>query len=499
MARSSVALNPDEWGDPIWRLHHLYSIVDKNGKAVPFIPNDIQRHFLENYWYRNIILKARQQGFSTLIDLILLDQALWVKDTKCHIIAQGLTEAQGLFRTKIRYPYEHMLPGLQEQFPLKRDTTMEFEFANGSMVSVGVSARSGTVQYLHVSELGKIARQFPQKAAEIQSGAFEAVGNDNFVFVESTAEGIGGLFHDMVNMAKQVRDSKQELTQLSWKLHFYPWHGVKGCRSTAKVDISPNESKYFTELEKLGIKLDGEQKSWYVQKARTYTGNPDLMLQEYPSTEAEPFKASNEDKFFGRQIEAAKAQGRVTNFGIGSRPMQTFWDLGRDGMVCLVGQESIDGFRWITGLHSVGGLVSEMAVELQKLPYLFTDIYLPHDGEDKSVVTKDTPKAQLKAAFPNARIHIVPRVLHKQTAINAARERIATDWFHATTFADCLDQLGKYRKQWNERLGIFTDDHVHDTASHYADAYMTYATGYKKQAKEPDFPYVASQGGRTGY
>jgi hypothetical protein len=497
--QSNLALNHDEWADPVWRLHHLYSIVDKNGKKRPFVPNDIQRHFLENYWYLNVILKARQQGFSTLIDLMLLDQALWVPDTKCHIIAQGLNEAQGLFRTKVRFPFRNMLPGLAELFPPVRETTMEYEFKNGSSISVGVSARSGTVQYLHVSELGKIARQFPQKAAEIQSGAFEAVGKGNFIFVESTAEGIGGLFHDMVNVAKQHRDSSDELTEQSWKLHFYPWHGVQEYRSDAKIEIRPSEERYFTDLENLGVRLDSQQKAWYVQKARTYERDPNLMLQEYPSTEIEPFKASNEDKFWGRQLETANAQGRICVFGIGSKPMQTFWDLGRDGMVCLIGQDSIDGFRWVNSLHSTGGLVSEMAAELSRLPYVFTDMWLPHDGEDKSVVTKDTAKAQLKAAFPNARIHIVPRVQHKQTAINAARERIGTDFFHIKTFAEALGQFGKYRKTWSEKLGIFTEDPVHDKASHYADAYMTYATGYRKATPQTNFPYVASAGGRTGY
>ena len=48
-------------------------------------------------------------------------------------------------------------------------------FENGSSINVGTSARGSTTQFLHVSEMGKIARKYPEKAAEIVSGAFESV------------------------------------------------------------------------------------------------------------------------------------------------------------------------------------------------------------------------------------------------------------------------------------------------------------------------------------
>ena len=40
------------------------------------------------------------------------------------------------------------------------------------------SARSGTLQRLHVSEFGKICAQYPKKAREIVTGAFPAVGKN---------------------------------------------------------------------------------------------------------------------------------------------------------------------------------------------------------------------------------------------------------------------------------------------------------------------------------
>src|SRR5205085_1513523 len=59
--------------DPDWRLRNLYWIKDKDANEVLFKPWAEQEKFLANLWFRNIILKARQRGFSTLIQLVMLD------------------------------------------------------------------------------------------------------------------------------------------------------------------------------------------------------------------------------------------------------------------------------------------------------------------------------------------------------------------------------------------------------------------------------------------
>ena len=43
------------------------SIVDKTGNLVDFVPNAIQNKYLDLGTGKDVILKARQQGFSSLI------------------------------------------------------------------------------------------------------------------------------------------------------------------------------------------------------------------------------------------------------------------------------------------------------------------------------------------------------------------------------------------------------------------------------------------------
>ena len=81
-----------QWRSLEWRIKSLYWIVDEHGKAVRFEPNDEQLDFIRNLWPRNLILKARQLGFSTLIEILELDQGLFNADHTGVVIADTLPE-----------------------------------------------------------------------------------------------------------------------------------------------------------------------------------------------------------------------------------------------------------------------------------------------------------------------------------------------------------------------------------------------------------------------
>ena len=59
--------------DKKWRLNNLYKIKSIEGKEITFKLNWAQNDLLDNLWYFNVVLKARQLGFSTFILIYLLD------------------------------------------------------------------------------------------------------------------------------------------------------------------------------------------------------------------------------------------------------------------------------------------------------------------------------------------------------------------------------------------------------------------------------------------
>ena len=73
----------DKLADPLYRLNNLYYITDKTGKKVKFKMTAEQYDYFEHEHSRNIILKARQLGFTTQVCIMQLDCALFESKKMC--------------------------------------------------------------------------------------------------------------------------------------------------------------------------------------------------------------------------------------------------------------------------------------------------------------------------------------------------------------------------------------------------------------------------------
>lgn len=70
----------DKLKDHKWRLNNLYYIRDTTGTKVPFKLNQAQEWLIDNLWYMNIVVKARQLGMCLDPDTKVLTSSLeWVK------------------------------------------------------------------------------------------------------------------------------------------------------------------------------------------------------------------------------------------------------------------------------------------------------------------------------------------------------------------------------------------------------------------------------------
>ena len=87
------------------------TIEEADSFVLPFKPNRAQRRFIRRLWHRNLILKARQLGFTTLIAVLWLDHALFNATQRCGIIAQDRAAAEAIFRDKVRFAYENLPRG----------------------------------------------------------------------------------------------------------------------------------------------------------------------------------------------------------------------------------------------------------------------------------------------------------------------------------------------------------------------------------------------------
>jgi hypothetical protein len=187
-------------GNKEWRMTSgaIYSIKTKSGEKVPFKPNKVQLELFREFekHKKHIVVKGRQQGASTGVDIWLLDEALFNKNVSIGIIAQDLETAADIFDNKLKFAYDNLPPEIKGKMIATSDREKELSLNNGSSIRVATSFRGGTIQYLHVSEYGKICAKFPDKAREIQTGSLNSVPPDGFIVFESTAEGNDGDFYN---------------------------------------------------------------------------------------------------------------------------------------------------------------------------------------------------------------------------------------------------------------------------------------------------------------
>jgi hypothetical protein len=466
--------------DRLWRLNNLYTITDKNGRRVLFTMNSAQEALYHAMHRQNVILKARQRGFTTFIQLLMLDACVFNSDVRAGTIAHTLPNAQVIFRDKVRFPYDNLPDMIKNLAPARNDNACELLLANNSSIRVGVSLRSGTLQYLHVSEYGKICAKFPEKAREVRSGALNTVDKRGMVFIESTAEGQDGHFFELCQAARTRRNAGSALTAMDFKFHFSPWHEDEAYRLAAgSVDIPASTLDYFARLERIGIALSPDQKAWYVKKAEQQQGD---MKREYPSTPDEAFEAAIEGAYYSDQLARMEMDGRLTALTITTGiPVLTSWDLGLNDacsiwFVQVIGRE----IRFVDYYENSGfGLehyVQELRKRREQHGYIFGDHYFPHDVNNGEISNGESRFDTLVSlgVTPTA----VPRVQNVNDGINAVRRMLGQSLIDPSRCDRGLKSLRNYRKEWDEDRATFRDKPFHNWASHGADAFRNFAQGF---------------------
>lgn len=448
-----------------------------------FVMNPAQEDLFDNIHEINVVLKARQLGFSTFAAIYALDECIFNPNYSAGVIAQGLVEAEDLFKNKVKYAYDRLPRWLRARVTTNQDTARKLEFSNGSSIQVGTSLRGGTFQFLHVSEYGKIAARYPDKAREIKTGALNTVHVGQTIFIESTAEGQQGEFFDLVERAEKLEADGAELTPLDPKLHFYGWMWDKSYTIDAEVSIDADMSDYFNKVEKrIGYKLTPGQKAWYIKKAEQ---QGDYMHREYPSLPDEPFKLTMEGAYFIKQMMAVRRAKQITNVQWEpSKPVHTWWDLGmNDSMTIWFFQHVGNEYRFIDYYEDSGEGLEFYAQVLRQKGYYYGEHNWPHDGNVRDLSTGRQRKEAAKD-FGIWPIKVHPKTNSKNDDIQALRLTLPKFYFDKEKCEVGIRHIENYRKEWNDKLGVWKDTPRHDAASHGVDPLLTFARNYKPRQEE---------------
>jgi hypothetical protein len=477
-----------------WRMFSgaLYRIIIKGEEgqpdtSLPFIPNRAQRRLLSSLHNRNVILKARQLGITTLIAILFLDHALFQREQRVGIIAQTGEVAEEIFADKVKFAYDNLPEFLREKMPAVSNSATKLSFAHsGSSIRVATSMRGGTIHRLHISELGKIAKESPKKAREIVTGSMQAVPMDGITTIESTAEGQEGEFFNIASRAEAHAQERKELTKAEFRFFFFPWFMEDRYRINPRgVTIRDSDHVYFATVEaEMKVTLDDEQRAFYVSKRdNDFSGDVEKMWQEWPSTPTECWQKSTEGTYYAPQLARARMENRITVVPHISRiRVNTFWDIGSgDGTGIWLHQYVGNQHRFISYLEDYEQGYDHYVNLLRGTGYVFGGMFLPHDADQKRQMAHKVgaPIDMLRELAPDWSFHIVPRVETLSHGITLMRALFPQCVFDKRGCEAGLNHLALYRKRWNKMQGAWADEpeslHIHTQA---ADAIRQCAQGF---------------------
>lgn len=477
MAGTFIDRAVKRWPNKLARLSDgFYTIRDKDGSVVPFRMNQDQERFLAERHGLDLILKARQKGFTTIIQLDMLDDALFVPNTACGVVAHNRQDAEVFFSEKIRFAYDSLPSEFRAAITAEEDTARSLKFSNGSVIRVGTSLRSGTYQRLHVSEYGKLCAAFPDKAREVKAGAFNTVQAGNKITVESTADGHSGHFYDLCQAAQHREQLGTPLTPLDFKFHFAPWWTTPEYALDDWVSETSEMSDYFGQLEEKGIVLTRQQRGWYIKKAEQ---QGDDMKREYPSTAEEAFAASVEGAYLSRQMTKLRLEKRICRIPILEMPVETSWDLGINDSTAICFWQSVGMERRLIDYYENSGEGwGHYAKVLADKRYNYRLHYGPHDITARMMsLTAETRQAKAEEAgiFP---WEVVPRIPDELAGVDASRAFLANVWIDEERCQRLINCLDSFRKDWDEKLGTWKSHYRHDEFSHGYKALETMAVAH---------------------
>lgn len=109
-------------------IEDMLTIINKEGKEVPFTLNPIQRKFVEEATGKDIILKARQQGFSSFILGAFTKDFIFKENSLSVVIADLADNAQDLL-ARVKHYIRAYEEKNQTKIPLKYNSKYELHNA----------------------------------------------------------------------------------------------------------------------------------------------------------------------------------------------------------------------------------------------------------------------------------------------------------------------------------------------------------------------------------
>ncbi len=221
---------------------------------------------------------------------------------------------------------------------------------------------------------------------------------------------------------------------------------------------------------------------------------PDVLRQEMEDLKVKDYDAyltvweghcrqTLDGAIYANEVRAATVAERFTRVPCDeSKPVHTFWDLGRADKTAIwfVQQVGFE-YRVLDYYENQGHALAHYLKHLQGKPYVYGDTWLPHDADNELLASERTIAQQARAA--GFKVRITPKT-SIAVGINAARTLFSNCWFDSVKCADGIQCLRNYRYDVDPDTQQYSTQPLHDWASHGADAFRYFAVAIKEPKKK---------------
>ena len=294
-------------------IEHFCRIQNKAGDIPPIILNAAQRKFLakvvrrwkDGEMSRVVILKPRQTGFSTVVEMLIFYLTVTSTYKRGEVIAH-----KRAISSKILNMFRRCLKFVPFELPTNHRTRYEVVFDDPLNCAVDVdSAESDepghgdTLQYLHLTEVSRW-KDARRKAKGVMQTVPDLPGT--LVVWESTANGADGYFYELYNEAKDTSNpaNRMDAVFVAWYEHAEyttPTLTEVQREHLVKTMTQDEEDLLKRTYFKRGVgwvNVSMEQIAWRRNTLVDKCGaNLDDFHEQYPSTDMEAFLASGSPVF----------------------------------------------------------------------------------------------------------------------------------------------------------------------------------------------------------
>lgn len=361
--------------------------------------------------------------------------------------------------------YWHMLPTLRQA------RLVVWDGING--------AGERIIDQVWPQQLRTKIRNDEMKIELVNGSVWQLVGSDNYDSLVGSNP-VGVVFSEWSLTDPRAWDFVRPILAQNggWAIFIYTPRGKN--HGWDILEMARQQSDWFHQV--LTVDDTGFISRTVIDMERRSGMSRELIDQEYFCS----FEAPNTGSYYGRLLEEAGKDGRITRVPYDpNMAVHTWWDLGVNNHTSIWFSQSTNfEHRLIDHYEGSGEGLSHYAKVLTEKPYAYGGHHFPHDVQVKELGTGKSRVETLAELGITAQI--VPN-LPLEDGIEAVRGIIPICAFDAEKCAYGLKCLMSYHRKWDDKKRAFATHPDHDWSSDSSDSFRYFAVGSNqtRQYREP--------------